>query len=64
MATESRSISARISAEHRWHPEADHAELYRDRAVQRIAESIQELVASAPAPSPEQIDRLRNLLRP
>jgi hypothetical protein len=57
---------ARVAALSRHRPadDLDLADAVTELRTERLADHIREVVESAPAPSPEQIERLRGLLPP
>lgn len=60
-----RSISARIAAVERHHPDADHSELRRDLRAARAEEYVERLVAEGePRLTAEQRARLARILAP
>jgi hypothetical protein len=65
---EARRARARLAAHRRWHPGDDLDQLteecYRELERSRIDEGIDDLVATAPAMTAEQIARLRRLVAP
>lgn len=63
LSAEQRSERARLAAQRRWRP-ADPAteEARRDFRVERAEQFINDLVNSAPVPTPEQCQRLARLL--
>ncbi|NUK01784.1 hypothetical protein [Streptomyces lunaelactis] len=64
MASDRRICAARIARAKRSNPDADLTMLYQDLKTAQVAEVIERVVSSAPIPSPEQLARLRALLRP
>jgi hypothetical protein len=57
-----RTLSARVAAIARHHPDRDLADLQRDLRAARLEEYVRELVDSAPPLTAEQRDRLAVLL--
>ncbi|WP_159044974.1 hypothetical protein [Streptomyces sp. NRRL F-5122] len=59
-----RQVRSRIANTRRHHPDADVSEDQRDLRVALLEEEIQRVANEAPAPTPEQLERLRSLLAP
>lgn len=55
---------ARLAANLRHHPDADHTESRRDLAAANLEQYINKVVAEAPPLTSEQVNRLRILLEP
>lgn len=58
-----RSLQARLAAEHRHRPNEDHTDLRRQLKAEQLADYIKRTVDAAPPLTPEQRDRLALLLR-
>jgi len=54
---------ARLAANKRHHPDADHSPAERDLCAEKLAEHVKKVVAQAPPLSDEQIERIALLMR-
>lgn len=58
-----RSLQARLAAEHRYRPDEDHTELRRQLKAEQLADYIRRTVDAAPPLTDDQRERLALLLR-
>lgn len=64
ISSESARVRARIAGRKRQNPDADVTSDQRELKTLTLEEHIRQVVDNAPAPTPDQIARLRALLRP
>lgn len=64
LTPEAARIRARIGGRKRQNPDADVTDDQRKLKVVRLEEHIHDVLSNAPMPTPDQIARLRALLRP
>lgn len=64
ISPETAKLRARIAGRKRQNPDADVTECQRALKALTLEEHIRRVVETAPLPTPEQIARLRDLLRP
>jgi hypothetical protein len=64
LSSEAAKIRGRIGGKRRQDPHADITEEQRELKTLTLEEHIRRVVENAPLPTPEQIARLRALLRP
>lgn len=64
LSPEASSLRARIGGRKRQNPNADVTDDQRELKTIRLEEHIHDVLSTAPMPTPDQIARLRALLRP